>query len=303
MLENPVRLSSDQKLQQIIQENYNFNVLDILKKSFASIKGLKLKFFLASLIILAINLIFLGISIAMMPSNFAYGSSILGIGTTIIFMILNIMVNGALIAGFSQITLWHLRKWHNPLIGGLFSFFPVMGRLFLIGVVLFIFILIPTLGFGFLLPTIKNSLISDLLFIALYCVIFSIAVFYSLVLFIMADYPTMGFWKVMETSRKLIMNHWLKIGTLYLILNVVCNILMGILLVFITWIIMPLFEEYNLYISYTMYLMMPILLYYFIIFIVCVWLVPFLSSIHGLIYLHLINDPYLEKNMNQGSSE
>ncbi|MHC5226553.1 hypothetical protein [Ignatzschineria sp. LJL83] len=304
MLKNPVRLSLDQKLQKIIQGNYNFNVFDILKKAIASIKGLKLKYFLVSLISLAINLIFLGISIAMTPSHhsFAYSSSMPGIGA-IIFMLFNLMINVALVAGFSQITLRHLRKWRNPLLDGLFSFFPIMGRLFLINIVLFIFTLIPLLGMGFLLQSIESSLFEGLLVITLYCVLFAIALFYSLVLFIMADYPTMGFWKVMETSRKLIMNRWLKIGVFYLVLFIILYISMWILFTVIALIVLPLLIANDPYTAGILSVFIYVLLAYFIMFIISLWLIPFLTSVHGLIYLHLINDPYLEKNMNQESSE
>lgn len=287
---------SHQSLENAIKEGHNFSSMDVIRGAIAGIDGLKFKFFLSNLIIGIIGFAFVLAAYYILPDHqdlISY-SSAPNIGVSIISLF-HMIINMVFVAGLSLMTLRHLRKYNNPLLDGLFSFFPLIGRVVAICVILGIFLLAIPMIMILFVSSLHSEVLSLVVLIMMLLMMFGISLLYSLVFFIMADNPTMGFWQVMESSRKLVMNRFLKMGILYIILTIVL-VLFSILVMFVSGLIFsPLLMSVNPFTISAAEMIFLLMLPYLPIVIFSLWLVPFCWLVPGLIYLNLINDPSVKK--------
>lgn len=289
--------SQHYSLEKAISEGYNFVSMEVIQRAFSAIKGLKLKFFLASLIMMLIGGVFILVALWMMPKHpnlaLAMQAQEFSLWSTLLSLAHGI-INILFTAGLSLIVLRHIRQQNNPLLEGLFRFFPLAGRVILIAFIVMIFAFIIPMVVISLVSLMNSPALAFLVVIAMLFMILSIGLLYSFTFFIMADYPTMGFWQVLESSRKLVMPRLIKMLIFYIVLMILLFIFVMIVMFLSMLIFSPFAASINLFTVTPFELFMYVILPYLPIAILSLWLAPFTWLVHGMIYLNLINDPSVE---------
>lgn len=292
--------SGNHALERAISEGYNFAVMEVIQSAFGAIKGLKFKFFLASLIMILIGGIFVSVMFWMMPKHqdmlLAMQAQEFSLWNTLLSLAHGI-INILLTAGLSLIVLRHIRQQNNPLLAGLFSFFPLAGRVILIAFIVMIFAFVIPITMISLVALMNSPVLGMLVMIAMLLLMLGIGLLYSFTFFIMADYPTMGFWQVLESSRKLVMHRLIKMLIFYIIFMIALFIFYVIVMFLSMLVISPFVASINLFTVTSFELFLYLLLPYLPIMILSLWLAPFIWLVHGMIYLNLINDPSVKTRM------
>lgn len=179
-------------IDEAIEERYDFSISDIISESFGAISGLKMPFFLASLLLFAISFA-VGIIIAFLPE-------MVGVGVD---FVLNVIIS-ALWSGYYVYTLNHLRGRGELTIESFFSVSAILGTLILIKLIVWV------LG------------IIGIVLLILPGIYILVALSFSSV--IAVDNPELGTVKSITASFKLVNKNWFKIFFLELILWIIALI-------------------------------------------------------------------------------
>lgn len=303
---------SGDKLQRAIAEGYNFPVMEVIQKAFLGIKGLKFKFFLSGVIIVAILLALSFLMLAFipmplsMPTNMSHmdmqylAADLLTMGISMWLSMLGVSFIISLLsmifsAGITLIVIRHIRQQNNPVIPGLFNFFPQAGKIFMIWLLVSIFTFIIPYALGFLMALVKSEALQLIVAIAIFAVIVGIGLIYSLVFYVMADNPELNFWQVMEGSRKLVLNRFLKLLIFYIVLVILLVVFFLILMFVLAFVMQILMMGSNPFTISAGQMFLYMLIPYVVIFVVSLWLVPFMCLLQGNVYMYLINDPSVIK--------
>lgn len=297
------RFSTD-PINNAIAEGYNFPVKEVILKAFSGIKGLKFKFFLSGIIILLVffALFFLMAQLIPMPASiyrmdFRYAASdllVMSVSLWGIYIVLS-LVSMIFTGGMTLIVMRHIRQEDNPLIPGLFGFFPDAGRVFMVWLLWSIFTLIIPYGLAYLMRYSHNETLQVIISITILIVILGISLLYSFVFYIMADNPGMGFWQVMESSRKLVMGRLLKLVIFYIVFMILIYILFVVFFFVIVFVMQLLMGGMNPFMITQGQMFLYMLIPYLLLFIVSLWILPFIWLVHSMIYMYLLNDPSVRK--------
>lgn len=193
MLQSFVKKFKGRKMNN--ENQYDFDIIEIIKAGFARIDGVKLQFVLAMLIYIVIAVVVHVILGFIFPS---VGSAI----NPVIVAILSYPVLMPIMTGIMMMGLKHVRG--EPVeFKSILNYYHLTGKLSLGAILIYIMTLIGILLF--ILPGIY------------------LAVAYMFALPLIAD-KNMGVWEAMEYSRKKVTEHWFKVFGLTLLLGIITMI-------------------------------------------------------------------------------
>jgi len=187
-----------------IQEvsTYDFGIIDIIKKGWVAMDGVKVQFMIAFVLYVIVMLIVGVILSTIFPQGTEENPNFLN---QMIVNLLSIPVTVPLFAGMYMMAIQHVRG-EVVSFKSLFNYYHLVGILSLATILIYIMLMV-----GFMLLIIPGIYLS---------------IAYVFVLPLITD-KGMGIWEAMEYSRKKVTQHWFKVFGLGLLLGVI--VLAGII--------------------------------------------------------------------------
>ncbi len=203
--------------------DYDFDIGEVIRDAYELTKGVKLTFFLAFLIYLAM---FIGASMVIALAYPGFAEDQL---SQVVFQIFIGVIAIPMIVGIQMLALRHTRG-ESIKVKDIFNYYDKTLKLFFAAISVALIIYIPLIIFVILGVVAKMPAV---IILAIFPILY-LALSYTYTTQLIAD-KDLGIWEAMELSRKAVKRHWLKFFGLGIMLSIIYLIGALLLLVGLIW--------------------------------------------------------------------